>query len=305
LTAVDAESYRRYAFAGAPKELSMAKGISVNIGLNSVDPAHYSGWDGRLRACEQDARDMQAIAAAKGFDTKLILTKDATAEAVSDAIRGAGEHLQTGDIFFLTYSGHGGQVPDTNSDEPADEEAGPMDETWVLYDRQLVDDELYSFWGALQPGVRVFVLSDSCHSGSVTRDVFDAAVPKLVEKGMIDDDSPRTKDLPPDVQDATLRNNEQLYEQIQRSNPDEDDVDVKATVLLISGCQDSQLSLDGSRNGLFTQQLLNVWDNGRFRGSYRRFWRAIGKKMPPTQTPNFYPVGAANPKFDRQTPLTI
>jgi hypothetical protein len=280
----------------------MAKGISVNIGLNSVDPTHYNGWDGQLRACENDARDMQAIATTKGFDTKLLLTKDATSANVLQALGDAASQLQTGDIFFLTYSGHGGQVPDTNADEPGEE---GKDETWVLYDRQLVDDELYKVWGSLQPGVRVFVLSDSCHSGSVTRDIFDAAVPRIVESGLTDAEEPQTKDLPPDVEDATYRNNEQLYDDIQRSTPDGDKVEVGATVLLISGCQDNQLSLDGTKNGLFTQQMLSVWNDGAYKGSYRRFWRAIGKKMPPTQTPNFYPVGANNRVFDRQTPLTI
>lgn len=283
----------------------MAKGISINIGLNTVDPAHYNGWDGRLIACEQDARDMQAIAESKGFDTKLILTADATSEAVTSSIRDAGGQLKGGDILFVTYSGHGGQVPDTNSDEAADENGGPKDETWVLYDRQLVDDELYSLWGELESGVRVFVLSDSCHSGSVTRDIFEAAVPQIIEKGMIDDDSPRTKDLPSDVQDATYKNNKELYDQVQTENPDEDEVDVGATVLLISGCQDNQLSLDGSRNGLFTQTLLGVWNDGSFDGNYRSFWKAIGAKMPPTQTPNYYPVGPENRDYERQTPLTI
>jgi hypothetical protein len=280
----------------------MAKGISVNIGLNSVDPAHYNGWDGQLRACENDARDMQAMATKQGFDTRLVLTKDATSANVLQGLGDAASQLQAGDIFFLTYSGHGGQVPDTNADEPGEE---AKDETWVLYDRQLVDDELYKVWGSLQPGVRVFVLSDSCHSGSVTRDIFDAAVPSIVEHGLTDAEEPQTKDLPPDVEDATYRNNEQLYDEIQRSTPDGDKVEVGATVLLISGCQDNQLSLDGTKNGLFTQQLLSVWNDGAFKGSYRRFWRAIGKKMPPTQTPNFYPVGANNRAFDRQTPLTI
>lgn len=283
----------------------MAKGISINVGLNSVDPSHYNGWDGRLKACEYDARDMEAIAREKGFETRLILTPDATADAVTAAVRDAAGELAEGDLMFLTYSGHGGQVPDSNSDEPTDEPDGPKDETWVLYDRQLVDDELYALWGELDQGVRAFVLSDSCHSGSVSRDLFDALTPRIVERGMVDDGSPRTKDLPREVQDATYQANQRLYQQIQDSHVSGDKVDVRARVLLISGCQDNQLSLDGTRNGLFTQTLLGVWADGRFRGSYRSFWRAISAKMPPTQSPNFYPVGARNRAFERQTPLTI
>ena len=64
----------------------------------------------------------------------------------------------------MTYSGHGGQVPDGD-----DEEADSSDETWVAFDRQIVDDELYELWGKFKPGVRIVVLSDSCHSGSVNR----------------------------------------------------------------------------------------------------------------------------------------
>jgi len=279
----------------------MANGTSLHIGLNSVDPAHYTGWDGQLQACEFDAKDMERIAEAEGFDSTIMLSKEATAEAVSGAIEEASGALAKGDLLFLTYSGHGGQVPDTNSDETGDS----TDETWVLYDRQLVDDELYALWAKFEPGVRIFVLSDSCHSGSVTRDLFDALVPQIVEKGMVDAQKPRTKELPRDVQDATYRANEGLYKQIQSSHEAGGDVDVRASIILISGCQDNQLSLDGDRNGLFTQTLLGVWDDGKWKGGHRKFWKTIGSKMPPTQSPNFFRTGVSDPKFRRQTPLTI
>jgi metacaspase-1 len=279
----------------------VAKGVSIHIGLNTVDPAHYNGWDGRLQACEFDAQDMQGIAEAKGFESTILLTKDATAERVSETIQDAAGQLETGDLLFLTYSGHGGQVPDTNSDETGD----ATDETWVLYDRQLVDDELFSLWGEFAPGTRIFVLSDSCHSGSVTRDLFDALVPQIAEKGMVDTPKPRTKDMPRDVQEATYRANEETYKAIQSSHPSGESVDVGASVILISGCQDNQLSLDGDRNGLFTQTLLGVWQDGKWSGSHRKFWKEIGAKMPPTQSPNYFHVGARDPTFRKQTPLTI
>ena len=280
----------------------MAKGISINIGLNTVDPAHYNGWDGRLRACEFDANDMAAVAEARGFDSNVILTKRATARNVSSAIRDAAKSLDRGDFLFLTYSGHGGQVPDTNTDEARDD----RDETWVLFDRQLVDDELYTLWGEFRPGVRIFVLSDSCHSGTVTKAMYDENfTPYVVEKGIVDDESPRTKDLPIDVQDATYEKNRGTYDDIQKSVPSGEAVEIGATILLISGCQDNQLSLDGSRNGLFTQNLLRVWNQGRFDGTYRAFWKSISERMPPTQSPNFFRVGAPDPGFRRQTPLTL
>jgi len=280
----------------------MAKGIAINIGLNSVDPDHYNGWAGELNACEADAEDMRGIAQAQGFEARaFLLTKDASAETVMGAIEDAATELGDGDILFLTYSGHGGQVPDTNGDDKDD-----LDETWVLFDRQLVDDELFALWGQFQAGVRIFVLSDSCHSGTVTRAIYeDTLIPMTVERGFIADPRPRTKDLPIDVQKATYRNNQRLYDGIQERNPRGEDVDVAAAVVLISGCQDNQLSLDGTNNGLFTSKLLEVWDEGRYEGGHRKLHRRIVQQMPPTQTPNLFRVGSVPRAFVRQRPLTI
>jgi metacaspase-1 len=279
----------------------MAKGIAVHVGLNSVDPRHYGGWSGNLQACENDARDMQRIAESRGFESTLLLTRDATAEAATEAMSQAAANAGEGDLVFVSYSGHGGQVPDTNSDEPGDNK----DETWVLYDRQLIDDELYALWSRFHPGARIFVLSDSCHSGSVTREIVDIAIPHVVAHGMVDTPTPRPKDMPRETEEATYRENKALYDGLQSSNPSGDSVDVGATVILISGCQDNQVSLDGDQNGLFTQHLREVWADGGWRGSYSRFHKAIGAKMPPTQSPNYFVVGSSNRRFQRQTPFTV
>ena len=172
--------------------MTKAKGIGLHIGLNSVDPRQYEGWDGTLVACEADAKDMHAITAARGFTSSMLLTRKATAAAVTTAIRRAAGKLDTGDLFVLSYSGHGGQVRD-----PSGEEADWEDETWVLWDRQLLDDELYALWAAFKPGVRILVLSDSCHSGTVVRDLFYDASPANAAS------SDRFKFIPRDVQDRT------------------------------------------------------------------------------------------------------
>jgi hypothetical protein len=268
----------------------MAKGISLHIGLNAVDPAHYGGWDGALSACEYDAKDMLAIANKRGFAAStMLLTKQATVAAVSQAIQNAAKQLSKGDIFFLTYSGHGGQVPDTNQDE-----ADRMDETWVLYDRQLVDDELYKLYSTFKSGVRIVVLSDSCHSGTVTRATppWEASQPKI-------------RVMPANVGKETYRKNKATYDGIQKANAGAESIALKATVVLISGCQDNQVSLDGSRNGLFTGTMKKVWNNGKFAYGYRRFRDSIVTRMPPTQTPNYYVIGTANLAFESQKPFTV
>src|SRR5262245_37245617 len=104
----------------------MARGISIHIGLNIVDPTCYNGWDGQLSGCLNDALDMQAIANSLGYSSSLITDGQATAANVVRAIGQAAQQLNPDDILLLTYSGHGGQVQDANGDEP-----DGFDETWV------------------------------------------------------------------------------------------------------------------------------------------------------------------------------
>jgi hypothetical protein len=275
--------------ASAPSRARV--GLSLHIGLNKVNPAHYGGWDGSLNACEADANDMEAIARAKGFATTKRLTAAAKSATIIRDIRNAAAKLKAGDIFLLTYSGHGGQLPDTNGDEP-----DRQDETWVLYDRQLVDDEIYALFGAFAKGVRIFVLSDSCHSGTVAR-----VMPAGLDAGQV----PRL--MPPSVAAKTYESHRSLYDKIQASQPTRADSTkgTLASVILISGCQDNQLSLDGARNGLFTANLRAVWDGGRFTGSYRRFRDRIASRMPASQTPNYFVAGLPSASFAAQTPFSV
>jgi hypothetical protein len=273
----------------------MATGIALTLGLNSVDPKHYAGWSGDLNACEADAEDMAAIAASQNFKVATLLTKTATRAQIKKKIQEAAKSLKSGDIFMLSYSGHGGQLPDRNNDEP-----DGQDETWCLYDGELVDDELYSLFAKFAQGVRILVFSDSCHSGT--------AVKALYYQGMSGSIMPATRyrAMPPDAALRTYRTNKAFYDGILGDKKlKEAKAAVKASVLLISGCQDNQLSNDGDFNGLFTGQLLRVWKNGLFKGNYRKFHKDIVKRMPPDQTPNLFQAGTIDPAFEKQTPFSV
>ena len=145
------------------------RGLSVHIGVVHVDPAHYQGWDGRLYACEDDALAMQELARECGFETTLLLTRDATRENVIRAIERAARELNEGDLFLLTYSGHGGQIPRPPDGRPANlydvESTDSLDETWCLHDAQLLDDELNHLYRQFRTGVRILLIQDACHSG--------------------------------------------------------------------------------------------------------------------------------------------
>lgn len=287
----------------------MAKGISLHVGLNFVDPGHYQGWDGELNACEADAEDMQAIAKSKKFSTNVLLTKSATRQALLDGIADAASALKKDDIFVLSYSGHGGQVPDRNADDVDGE-----DETWCLHDGEIIDDELYVAWSKFEKGVRILLFSDSCHSGTVSRNVFFSALAATgglralsPTREALDESepTPRFRSMPRDVANRTYRANRDFYNGIQDALPKADRVKVGATVMLISGCQDNQESADGTFNGLFTSNLLRVWADGKFKGDYRAFHKSILSRMPPIQSPHYSVVGAGNFRFEKQRPFTI
>lgn len=279
----------------------MKKGIALTIGLNAVDRNHYGGWSGELTACEADAQDMAEIANSKAFaDVKTLLTSTAKRTAVLKEIESAANALDAGDIFMLTYSGHGGQLPDENNDEN-----DGQDETWCLFDGELVDDEIYKVLGNFKRGVRILVLSDSCHSGTVTKAAFYQGT-VAARAAALGGPEVKYRAMPPDVALRTYRQNKKFYDPILKEVRLKKSIDaVKASVILISGCQDNQFSADGAFNGLFTGTLLSVWNDGKFKKGYTSFHRAIVKKMPPDQTPHFFFVGTPNRLFLYQRPFTV
>jgi len=272
----------------------MSKGISIHIGLNAIDPAHY-GTSGALHGCENDANAMQRIAGALGYQTTLLLTREATAMRVLSELYHASEELERGDMLFMTYAGHGAQVKDLNGEEP-----DGLDETWCLYDRMLLDDELYSMWTKFKPGVRIVIVSDSCHSGSVTRELcLDGEMVNVYDPDVI------YRCLDPITAKETFKKFGYLYSGIKSNISRGAEYEIATTVLLLSGCQDNQLSGDGKDNGLFTSRLLEVWNNGKFDGSYKTFFQQISRLMPPVQTPNYSVIGAADENFEKQKPFAL
>lgn len=273
----------------------MPKGKALTIGLNAVSPASYGGWSGVLAACEADARDMSAIAKSRNFEVTNLMTKDATRANVIAAITSAAQSLKDGDIFLLSYSGHGGTLPDLNSDEE-----DFTDETWCLFDGEIVDDELYSLYSKFAKGVRILVFSDSCHSGTVAKEAFYQNVPSPTEEPVT------YRNMPADRARLVYDENKAFYDKILKDRALKiSDKAINPSVLLISGCQDNQLSADGKFNGLFTAHLRRAWRDGQFKGNYKEFHKAILKGMPPTQTPNYFRAGAANPAFDLQNPFSV
>jgi len=148
------------------------------------------------------------------------------------------------------------------------DEEDRQDEAWCLYDDEIIDDELYKLWAKFKRGVRILVLSDSCYSGTIL---------------------------------INLLLNRRRRRKSRRKK-------VKASVLLISACQDNEEAFEDGANSIFIGALKRVWDQGRFRGTYKALWDRISREMPEgrgRQTPNYSKVGARNRTFERQHAFTI
>lgn len=298
--------------APAPRALGMGtaragvarRGWSLHLGLNKIDATHY-GDEVELFGCHFDAEDMERIAGERGFEQRTVLLDErATRDAVKEAVAAAATELKAGDIFLLTYAGHGSQIPDFNGDE--DDGA---DETLCLYDGMLIDDELYELWSRVADDVRIVMISDSCHSGTVSRAARRAVATVTAEAAP----QVRSRLLPLELAARTFRTHRDFYVALgrQRRGPDERlltrelDTPLRGPVLLLAGCQDNQESQDGVGNGRFTQELLAVWDEGRFQGDWQRMMQRIVSNMPPAQTPRLTLIGRTPDALAAQAPFAI
>lgn len=276
-----------------------AKGYSLHVGLNYVDPDRYEGWDGALKACEHDADDMAALAASLGYTTQKLIRQEATRAAVIDRIGMAAAELEAGDIFLLSCSSHGASIPNVPG---GDNEIDGKDETWCLYDGQLIDDEIEVLWHGFAPGVRVLLISDSCHSETIAR-----MAPPFGARAAAPAGLPATRLMPEAVERRVYMAQQDFYRPLQVAAKSElvSRGPIACTVRTLSGCRDSELSYDGDQNGEFTGALLSAWNFGRFEGDYARFHRDIVSRITTGQNPQHNVIGRPNPAFDAQKPFAI
>lgn len=244
--------------------------LSLHIGINRLDPDHYQGWNGALDGCESDAQAMAEAARRGGFQAKVLLTAAATADAVFAELQAAARSLEPGDAFMLSCACHGSQIVDNPDSSALDEDDG-LDETWLLYDRMVTDDELHAALERFRSDVRIFLIFDSCHSGTVVRE--------------------QRRAPPPEVVARTLQAHPMLYTNVRRIRCSLRDI--SASALLLAACQDDQSAAEVGGRGLFTTTMLRIWQNGEFRGDYQALWRRLVSEMPASQVPNLVALGPA------------
>jgi len=126
------------------------------------------GEDNDLRGCVNDANDWANLLR-NHFDftdVTQLLNSDATKANILSGLKGLLAGASAGDVLVFTNASHGTYLADTDGDEPKyDEAICPYDTDSNL----LIDDELRNLFLNIPKDVQLTVISDSCHSGSVTR----------------------------------------------------------------------------------------------------------------------------------------
>jgi hypothetical protein len=186
----------------APINVSRSTKKALIVGIN------YVGTADELNGCINDAE--RIASSLVGFKTTTMLTdytlmkptKYNVLLELAKMLHGA----VSGDCLLFTFSGHGSQVFDITGDEADGKDEG----LFTIDSALIVDDELsmiIKFY--LKPGVTLFVLTDCCHSGTVT----------------------------------DLKYNYIDYLENLKS------VESRGNVIMISGCRDEQTSADAYING--------------------------------------------------------
>lgn len=252
------------------------------IGIND-----YPGTQMDLQGCVNDARDWAAVLGGRSYSVACLLDEQATRNAIMESIRDLVSAAAPGDRIVITYSGHGTYQPDLDGDE-----ADGLDEALCPYDiqtagRALLDDEIRELFQARPPGIRLLLISDSCHSGTVNRAPAEA-----------DADAPRPRFLPmdhwlPADRIPPTRSGVPLSSMpvSPGRSPFTGALRKDAGDLLLSGCQEgpNNFSYDakiGDRyNGAFTYYALKTLNALAPDASYAEWHRKIAEYLPSTSYP--------------------
>ena len=260
-----------------------AERFALTVGIND-----YAGAP--LKGSENDAQAMAEVLQNKfKFQTKMLLGKSATRAGILGGIESYVPQVKSGDVFIFYFSGHGTVFPDAKSEvldeEPlntpnnllpkgSDYRTIAVDSAICPFDHKqktsgkpwnnlILDDELFEMFSKFTAkGAQVILISDSCHSGSLGRDLFGQNT-KRTTKGLTVEDALGEKW-------ASIRNPENQH----RQNPAEEKRKMNNLYVALTASRDDQSAIeyfDLEKNqtfGLFTYSLLKSMNNCRWDLSY-------------------------------------
>jgi len=241
------------------------------VGIND-----YPGTNMDLAGCVNDARDWRELLERRAYVVDTLLDREATRARIVDALRATIGQATDNDCVVFTFSGHGSWLPDDDRDEPdaRDEMMCPYD---VMKEQYLLDDELHDLFSTKAAGARIYVIADSCHSGSVVRYASAPVEP---------DDAPlKARFLPPYV---FARGNRRFERAIDRAINTPARTKLRYPAVLFSGCHDSEFSYDtsfnGRPNGAFTRVAIDALQDASI-ATPRALYDAVRQKLPAPSLP--------------------
>jgi uncharacterized caspase-like protein len=248
---------------------------SLHIGIND-----YPGTGSDLAGCVNDANDWRETLVARRFEATSLVDEKATKSNMQEAILKIVGDTGRDDIAVITYSGHGTWLADEDGDEPdgRDEALCPHD---ITEGNLLTDDELYDIFSGRKRGARIIMISDSCHSGTVTkaRTIMPGAendpwkfqkIRYLAPESYLKEDTDRLKRA-------------RQVENIRARGK------IRAASVLLAGCKDDEYSYDawfnGKPNGAFTYVALQTLKSLRDDAAYRDWFVKIRATLPHVNYP--------------------
>lgn len=282
-----------------------AKGYSFHIALNKLDPKHYYKKYPELKGCWNDAEEMQKLAIKNGFERPTFkYDKDAKFDDFTKTLNAFSDKIvKPGDFFFLTFSGHGSNLKRNiyiNDSEKSDQ-------TFCLYDRQILDDIIYEHLCRFKEGVRILILNDSCQNRTLAKLIDDEDVPSNYDPtnkyNIFKKEAIKTLDA--ETAYETQKNNASIYDEMLKNG--EFNGVLKASVIQLSACRDNESTMDGFPNSLFTQVLLDILEK-KFDGNYDDLCERINEKLKKSSVkthPSLFFPGKKDDDFVGKKFLTI
>jgi hypothetical protein len=249
---------------------------SLHIGIND-----YPDTGNDLSGCVNDANDWRETLEARGFQTASLLDSEASKSNMVEAISKIVGDTGRDDIAVITYSGHGTWVPDEDSDEVdgRDEALCPHD---ITQGQILTDDELYEIFSERKRGARIIVISDSCHSGTVTRAC--SFIPGTENDTW---NFQKIRFLAPEF--YIKKGDKKLLRKALRVEKIKSSGKIRAASVLLSGCKDDEYSYDAwfneRPNGAFTYVALQTLKGLPDTATYRDWHWAIRERLPHVRYP--------------------
>lgn len=251
----------------------MHKRIAVCVGINKYPPGV-----GDLRGCVNDAEDWASVLTNHGF-TSVARLKDAaaTVSAIESALGSLVDCANDGGVAVFTFSGHGTWTFD-NPDTP--DESDNRDEALCACDGNILDDDIRGILNGVNGSGNIVIISDSCHSGTVTRSGRSARVDADMRIPGVRTSRPRF--MPP--QDDAMAMRGLLLPVRRRMFYPES----RMPEVLLTGCNAQQYSYDayiGNRFNGVMSALATGLIGANPNMTYRELHAALRRQLPSNQFP--------------------